>query len=45
LLYLSDFSQTKIFSTDCQKVRPLAAELYHEEGRMGRHEEANIHFS
>jgi hypothetical protein len=40
-------SSRQIFekSAHFMKVRPVGAELYHEEGRMDRHDEANIRFS
>jgi hypothetical protein len=40
-------SSGRIFekSSHFMEVRPVGAELYHEEGWMDRHEEANICFS
>jgi hypothetical protein len=56
-LFLSDFSETQIFSTfskyaqilNLMKIRSVGAELFHEDkrtdGQTDRHDEANIRFS
>jgi hypothetical protein len=53
-LFLSDFNETRIFSTDfwkksqiltSMKLRPVEAELFHADTRTDWHDEANSRFS
>ena len=53
LLLLSDFNETLFLSTDFRKtlnyqilgkIRPVIPELFHADGRTGRHDEANNRF-
>ena len=49
-LFLSDFNENLIFSTECRKkgqisnfmkIRPVEGELFHLDGQTDRHDEAN----
>jgi hypothetical protein len=57
LLFLSDVNKSRIFSADFSKntqilhfinfmkIRPVGAELFHADGRIDRHDEANSRYS
>ena len=44
-LFLSDFNGTWPFWLYFMKINPVGAKLFHVEGRMDRHDEANNCFS
>jgi len=53
-LFLSDFNETGIFSTDFQennqtsnfmKIHPVGVEFFHADGQTDRYEESNSRFS
>jgi hypothetical protein len=46
-LFFSDFNKTSIFSTHFRKrlTSPVAAELFHGDGRTDRHDEVNSRIS